>query len=126
MNDQRPVILKIGGSAITDKTQEATPKTETINRLAEEIKRADLDNLIVVHGGGSFGHPTAARYGIKDGYKEDPAQKLGFAETHHMMTVLNALLIDAMILHELPAISIAPSACFMSQNGKVKVFDDNN
>jgi isopentenyl phosphate kinase len=124
MNDARPIILKIGGSAITDKAEEAQPKTDIINRLAEEIKRADLDNLIVVHGGGSFGHPTAARYGIKDGYKEDPAQKLGFAETHHMMTVLNGLVMDAMILHELPAISIAPSSCFMTENGKVKVFDD--
>ena len=72
MNDARPIILKIGGSAITDKAEEAQPKTDIINRLAEEIKRADLDNLIVVHGGGSFGHPTAAKYGIKDGYKEEP------------------------------------------------------
>jgi isopentenyl phosphate kinase len=124
MNDARPIILKIGGSAITDKAEEAQPKTDIINRLAEEIKRADLDNLIVVHGGGSFGHPTAARYGIKDGYKQDPAQKLGFAETHHMMTVLNGLVMDAMILHELPAISIAPSSCVMTENGKIKYFDD--
>jgi isopentenyl phosphate kinase len=124
MNDARPIILKIGGSAITDKAEEAQPRTDIINRLAEEIKRADLDNLIVVHGGGSFGHPTAARYAIKDGYKEDPAQKQGFAETHHMMTVLNGLVMDAMILHEIPAISIAPSSCFMTENGKVKVFDD--
>ena len=124
MNDARPIILKIGGSAITDKAEEAQPRTDIINRLAEEIKRADLDNLIVVHGGGSFGHPTAARYAIKEGYKEDPAQKQGFAETHHMMTVLNGLVMDAMILHELPAISIAPSSCFMTENGKVKIFDD--
>jgi len=124
MNDARPIILKIGGSAITDKAEEAQPRTDIINRLAEEIKRADLDNLIVVHGGGSFGHPTAARYAIKDGYKEDPAQKQGFAETHHMMTVLNGLVMDAMILHEIPAISIAPSSCMMTENGKVKVFDD--
>ena len=125
MNDAKPVILKIGGSAITDKTTEATPRTEIINRLAEEIKRADLDNLIIVHGGGSFGHPTAAKYGIKDGYKEDPAQKLGFAETHHMMTVLNGLVMDALIWHEIPALSIAPSSCFMAENGKIKYFDDS-
>ena len=124
MNDARPIILKIGGSAITDKAEEAQPKTDIINRLAEEIKRADLDNLIVVHGGGSFGHPTAARYAIKEGYKQDPAQKFGFAETHHMMTVLNGLVMDAMILHELPAISIPPSSCFMTEAGKIKVFDD--
>jgi isopentenyl phosphate kinase len=124
MNDARPVILKIGGSAITDKTGELAAKTEIINRLAEEIKRADLDNLIIVHGGGSFGHPTAAKYGIKDGYKEDPVQKLGFAETHHVMTVLNGLVMDALIWHEIPAVSIAPSCCVITENGKVKFFDE--
>ena len=124
MNDTNPIILKLGGSAITDKTQEASPRTEIINRLAEEIKRADLDNLIIVHGGGSFGHPTAAKYGIKDGYKEDPTQKLGFAETHHMMTVLNGLVMDSLIWHEIAAVSIAPSSCFITENGKVKFFDE--
>jgi isopentenyl phosphate kinase len=125
MNDAKPVILKIGGSAITDKTGELAAKTEIINRLAEEIKRADLDNLIIVHGGGSFGHPTAAKYGIKDGYKNDSTQKLGFAETHHVMTVLNGLVMDALIWHEVPAISIAPSSCFITENAKVKFFDES-
>jgi len=124
VSDTQPIILKIGGSAITDKTGELAAKTEIINRLAEEIKRADLDNLIIVHGGGSFGHPTAAKYGIKDGYKEDPTQKLGFAETHHVMTVLNGLVMDALIWHEIPAISIAPSSCFITDNCRVKFFDE--
>jgi len=125
LNDAKPLILKIGGSAITDKTEELAAKTEIINRLAEEIKRADLDNLIIVHGGGSFGHPTAAKYGIKDGYKDDPTQKLGFAETHHAMTILNGLVMDALIWHEIPALSVAPSSCFITENGKIKYFDDS-
>jgi isopentenyl phosphate kinase len=124
MSDSRPIILKIGGSAITDKTGELAAKTEIINRLAEEIKRADLDNLIVVHGGGSFGHPTALKYGLKDGYNDDPTQKLGFAETHHVMTVLNGLVMDAMIWHEIAAVSLAPSSCILTENGKIKVFDE--
>jgi isopentenyl phosphate kinase len=124
LNDAKPVILKIGGSAITDKAEQLAAKTEIINRLAEEIKRADLDNLIIVHGGGSFGHPTAAKYGIKDGYKEDPTQKLGFAETHHVMTVLNGLVMDALIWHEVAALSIAPECCIMTDNGKIKYFDE--
>jgi isopentenyl phosphate kinase len=124
MNDARPIILKLGGSAITDKAEEATPRTDIMNQLAEEIKRADLDNLIVVHGGGSFGHPTAAKYGIKDGYKEDPTQKFGFAETHHLMTVLNGLVMDSLILHEVSALSIAPSSCMVTENGKIKFFDE--
>jgi len=124
LNDAKPIILKIGGSAITDKTAEATPRTEIINRLAEEIKRADLDNLIIVHGGGSFGHPTAAKYNLKDGYNDDPTKKFGFAETHHMMTVLNGLVMDALIWHEVAAVSVAPSSCFITENGKVKCFDE--
>ena len=80
--------------------------------------------MIIVHGGGSFGHPTAAQYGIKDGYKE-PTQKLGFAETHHIMTVLNGLVMDALIMHEVPAVSMAPSCCIITENGKIKTFDDS-
>ncbi len=124
MSEAKPIILKLGGSAITDKTQELVAKTEVINRLAEEIKRADLDNLIIVHGGGSFGHPTAQRYGIKEGYKE-PAQKLGFAETHHVMTMLNGLVMDSLILHEVAALSIAPSCCVVTENGKIKFLEEN-
>jgi isopentenyl phosphate kinase len=41
-----------------------------------------------------------------------------------MMTVLNGLVMDALIWHELPAISIAPSSCFITENGKVKFFDE--
>jgi isopentenyl phosphate kinase len=124
MNDVRPIVLKLGGSAITDKTVEASPKNELINRLAGEIKRADLDNLIIVHGGGSFGHPTAAKYGIQGGYKDDPTQKFGCAETHHMMTILNGIVMDALILHELPAVSVAPINCIVTENGKIKTFDE--
>ncbi len=119
MSEAKPIILKIGGSAITDKNGELAAKTEVINRLAEEIKRADVDNLIIVHGGGSFGHPTAQKWGLKDGYKE-PSQKLGFAETHHVMTVLNGLIMDALIWHEVPAVSVAPSCGFITENGRIK------
>ena len=122
MSVAKPIILKIGGSAITDKNGELAAKTEVINRLSEEIKRADLDNLIIVHGGGSFGHPSAKKYGLKEGYKE-PTQKIGFAETHHVMTVLNGLVMDALIWHEIPAVSVAPSCCMITENGRIKSFE---
>jgi isopentenyl phosphate kinase len=123
LSQAKPTIVKLGGSVITDKTVELTPKTEDINRLAEEIKRADMDNLIVVHGGGSFGHPAAQKYGIKEGLKEE-SQKAGFSETHHIMTVLNGLVMDAFVLHEMPALSIAPSSCIITENGRIKFFED--
>jgi isopentenyl phosphate kinase len=40
------------------------------------------------------------------------------------MTVLNGLVMDAMIWHEIAAVSIAPSSCFLTENGKIKCFDE--
>ena len=123
MSQQKPTVLKIGGSVITDKNGELSAKTEVINRLAEEIARANAKNLVIVHGGGSFGHPAAQKYGIKDGFKDD-TQKIGFAETHHVMTVLNGLVLDALVWHNIPAVSVAPSSCIITENGRIRSFDD--
>ena len=123
MSEKKPIILKIGGSVITDKNGELAARTETINRLAEETQKADMKNLIIVHGGGSFGHPTAQKYGINEGLKND-SQKVGFAETHHVMTVLNGLVMDALVWHSVPAFSIAPSCCVVTENGRIKIFED--
>jgi isopentenyl phosphate kinase len=124
LSEPKPTVLKIGGSVITDKNGELAARTEVINRLAEEIVKANVKNLIMVHGGGSFGHPTAQKYGIKDGLKED-AQKVGFAETHHVMTVLNGLVMDALVWHNVPAVSVPPSSCMITENGRIKLFEDN-
>src|SRR3989337_3329869 len=117
MSETKPVVLKIGGSVITDKNGDLAAKTEVINRLAEEVAKANLKNLIVVHGGGSFGHPTAQKHGIKEGLKMD-SQKVGFAETHHVMTVLNGLVMDALVWHNVPAVSVTPSSCVVTENGR--------
>jgi isopentenyl phosphate kinase len=123
LSEAKPIILKIGGSVITDKNGELAARTAAINRLAEEIQKANVKNLIVVHGGGSFGHPTAKKYGIKDGLKED-AQKMGFAETHHVMTVLNGLVMDSLVWHNIPALSVTPSCCVVTENGRIKFFEE--
>jgi isopentenyl phosphate kinase len=123
LSEAKPVILKIGGSVITDKNGELAARTEVINRLAEETQKAGVKNLIVVHGGGSFGHPIAQKYGIKEGLRDD-SQKIGFAETHHVMTVLNGLVMDALVWHDIPAFSVAPSCCVITENGRIGSFED--
>lgn len=117
------VVLKIGGSVITDKKSELAARTQEIDRIAQEIQKADVRNLIVVHGGGSFGHPYAQRYGLKEGLKEE-SQKAGFSETHHIMTVLNGLVMDALVWHGVQAVSITPSSCLITENGRIKDFVD--
>jgi isopentenyl phosphate kinase len=123
LSEPKPTILKIGGSVITDKNGELAARTQEIDRLAEEIQKANIQNLIIIHGGGSFGHPSARRYMIKDGFKDD-SQKIGFSETHHVMTVLNGLLMDSLIWHNVPAVSVTPSSCLMTENGRITRFED--
>ena len=123
MSEAKPVILKIGGSVITDKDGELAARTEVINRLAEEIQKTHVQSLVIVHGGGSFGHPTAQKYSIKEGLRNE-TQKVGFAETHHVMTVLNGLVMDSLVWHNIPAISVAPSCCVVTENGRIKTFED--
>lgn len=105
MSETKPIVLKIGGSVITDKSGELAARTEVINRISEEITKANVKKLAIIHGGGSFGHPTAQKYGIKEGLREE-IQKVGFAETHHVMTVLNGLLMDSLVWHNIPAVSL--------------------
>jgi len=119
----RLVVLKIGGSVITDKNGELAAKTHEINRLAEEIQNAGVRKLVIIHGGGSFGHPVAEKYKIKEGYKEE-LQKIGFSETHHVMTVLNGLFMDSLVWHNVPAVSVAPSSCIVTENGRIRQFED--
>ena len=116
-------VLKIGGSVITDKNGELAARTNEIDRLAEEIQKARVKGLIIVHGGGSFGHPSAQKYRIKEGLKED-SQKIGFSETHHFMTVLNGLFMDSLIWRQVPAVSVTPSSCTITENGRIKHFED--
>lgn len=123
MKGAKSIVLKIGGSVITNKNGELAAKTQDIDRLAGEIQIAAVENLIIVHGGGSFGHPLAEKYKIKEGYKEE-LQRIGFSETHHVMTVLNGLLMDALVWHNVPAVSITPSSCVITENGRIERFED--
>ncbi len=116
-------VLKLGGSVITKKDKLKTPILPAIQRLTEEIANASTGRLIIVHGGGSFGHPLAKRYKIKEGYKEN-SQIPGFSETHQAMLELNKLVVDALIRHNIPAFPVSPSSCITTKAGRIQTFYD--
>jgi isopentenyl phosphate kinase len=87
------------------------------------MKQADASPLILIHGGGSFGHPVAKQYRINEGYK-DSSQIIGFSKTHQAMTVLNRLLVDSLISHNIPAIAVPPSSCIITKSGRIKDFEE--
>lgn len=116
----KPIVLKLGGSVITRKEKPLTANLKAIRRLANEISSAETAPLVVVHGGGSFGHPLAKRYAIKEGYKSKASQAFGFALTHQAMVTLNKLVVDALISQNIPAVALSPSSCIVTKSGRIQ------
>lgn len=118
MTDLRPLIVKLGGSAITDKRRKFAVRWTVLRRIARELA-AVRGPLVLVHGGGSFGHPLASKYKIGKGY-EGEWQLMGLSLTHRAMERLNAHIIDALQKVGLPAIAIQPSACVVVDGGRIQ------
>jgi isopentenyl phosphate kinase len=117
-----PIIIKLGGSVITEKDKLFKPSTTIIERLAREIAKANVEPIVIIHGGGSFGHPVAHKYDLVKGYKYSD-QLIGFAKTRQAMVELNKLIIDALINNNLSAVSVQPSSCIITQNGRIDTFN---
>ena len=117
------IILKIGGSILTNKdSTESEIDAVSLKRIASEIK-ASLDmsdkELIIVHGAGSFGHPPAKEYKIGEVFEksEYPQKRIGFCKTQNAVKKLNMLICDAFIEEGLPVVAI-PASSFMSATNK--------
>jgi len=119
----KPTVLKLGGSVITNKEKPLTPNLPAIERLASEISRANVSPLVLVHGGGSFGHPLAKQYAIEKGYR-DQLQIMGFSKTRQAMTTLNKLVVDSLIQHNIPAVTVQPSSCTITKQGRINVMEE--
>ena len=107
---------------VTVKDQEFTANHGNIQRLAEEIKAAWPTPIVIVHGGGSFGHPVAKKYGIADGFTSD-RQIPGFARTHQAMVDLNAIIVKAFLDAGIPAMSVSPSSFIATDDGRMLKVD---
>jgi isopentenyl phosphate kinase len=114
--------LKLGGSIITRKGKPLTPDTRMIAHLAKEIQEAAIRPLIIIHGGGSFGHHYAKEYDLAKGYK-NIRQLTGLSKTHQAMVALNKLVVDALIQRGIPAIAVQPSAFILTRSGRICDFN---
>jgi len=119
-------VIKLGGSAITDKSGFRKANLGNIGKLAKalaQVWRGGDRDLVVVHGAGSFGHALVLKHGIDEGVKTDP-QRLGFAQTHASCSELSLLIVDALIAEGIPAISIPPSAIIRQKEKRITFFQE--
>lgn len=99
------VVLKLGGSVITEKDRPETVDRSALENCASAVGEYDGD-LVVVHGGGSFGHHHASEYGISttDG-SHDAAAALA---VHDAMKRLNATIVERLQDRGVPALPVHP------------------
>jgi len=112
------IFLKLGGSAITDKTREATAREDVIHRIAREIKRARGANpalsILIGHGSGSFGHFAAKKSGFGQ-----PGNWRAYAETGAAAWRLTRLVTDIFLAEGVPVVAMQPSASARCRDGEL-------
>ncbi len=115
------LVIKLGGSAITDKSRPFKIRYTNLVKAVSEISKLYNKSwrIVVIHGGGSFGHPIAAKYNLGrggfNGYK-----LRGFAWTRYWMSYLNLKIINMFLKNNVPAVSLQTSAIAYNSDGKMK------
>ena len=113
------IIVKVGGSVITDKTRSCTALPDEITRLTREIATSK-DRMVIVHGAGSFGHYKADKYAevlrSKIPSKVNPIVN----EIHRDLLELSLQLLDGMGKADLHGVLLPGHAIANAMSGKVR------
>ncbi|ADB58610.1 isopentenyl phosphate kinase [Archaeoglobus profundus] len=108
------IVVKIGGSAITDKKGFKIVKIDSIERVAKDIAEVRPRKLILVHGVGSFGHPFVVKYRLKEEKNLE-----GVVRAHMSCKELNAMICEAMLMYGLKPFPVHPLLTFKLRGGKI-------
>lgn len=94
---------------ITDKSNPFSYRSDVVSALAEEIASSG-EKVVVVHGGGSFGHQVAKQYGLTS--TTISTSGLGVPQTRNAMYELNHLLCKTMMEFKVNPYPFAPFDLF--------------
>jgi isopentenyl phosphate kinase len=106
-------VLKLGGSVVTEKAEPETVATDRLARAVDAVAavagdgdRDDREGLVLVHGGGSFGHHHAGAHGV--GTESGTHDPRAVEAIHGAMVALNRAVVDALLEREVPAVPVHP------------------
>jgi len=99
------VVVKLGGSVITDKSEPETVDREALEAAAAALAGTDA-RLVVVHGGGSFGHHHADEHGVTT--ERGTRDAAGALAIHEAMARLSREVVDALQSAGVPALPVRP------------------
>lgn len=115
------ILIKLGGSVITDKSKYRTFRKDVVSRLCKEIKESG-QKVIIVHGAGSFGHVLAKEYDINGGFK-DESQIPAVANICYDVRELDSMIVKELNDNGIPSVSVPTGSTFMMEDRKL-IMDD--
>ncbi|MBI2028206.1 MAG: isopentenyl phosphate kinase family protein [Candidatus Levybacteria bacterium] len=113
---RKVILIKFGGSIITDKNVPYKARPDVIRRLAKELKKIKDASIILAHGSGSFGHTSAKEFGGKKGYKSN----WGIAKVARDAMEINRIVMDILVDEGLPTVSLRPMSMMTTNAGKLE------
>jgi isopentenyl phosphate kinase len=118
---QDVVLIKLGGSVVTHKERPMTINKIAIDRIFKSLLSIKVP-IILVHGGGSFGHYWSIKYDMHS--KPDRYPSDGIAVVHESMISLNHIIVKSMIKFKLNPYAVPPFS-FISGNKPLvkKIFE---
>jgi isopentenyl phosphate kinase len=115
------ILVKLGGSVITEKSAYRRYRAGTAKRLCREIA-ASGEDVVLVHGAGSFGHVVAKEFRLNEG-------KLGDWQVNGLVRCLRDVRdLDKKVCADMEAkglrpFPVPPSACVTMRNGRLDMLD---
>ena len=106
------LLLKLGGSVITNKKKPLSARTKTIDNIVSKLKRID-EPIVIVHGGGSYGHYWSVKFGMHT--KPAKYDNRGVAIVKKSMVDLNIIILDSFLKNNLNPYGLPPTD-FVSGN----------
>ena len=100
------ILIKIGGSVITNKEKPLSSREKTIENLSKSLKKIN-ESIILVHGGGSYGHYWSIKYNMHT--KEKKYDLRGVAIVKNSMIELNKNILTSMLKNKLNPYCIPPT-----------------
>lgn len=111
------MLIKLGGSAISDKSKPFSFNKNPIYELAKLLRRIG-EIPVIVHGGGSFAHPVAKSYGLGGGVR-DWGQLIGVSLTTVALNILNSKIALTFAEAGIPTYTIRTGSMFRRSRGEI-------
>lgn len=100
------ILIKLGGSIITNKEKPLSPRKNTIDKIVKQLAKVK-EPIIIIHGGGSFGHYWSVKY---DMHTEPKRYDLhGVSIVKNSMIELDKIILDTFVKNKLNPYSLPPT-----------------